>query len=198
MSLRKTFERRLSGMLHRRTDRLLGLIKRKPGPRKDFTRHHREDGIAELQSLAGQILRKDVVPGHLRAITTGTRLTRLGGRGLENRFQRMCDWAESNLRGPIIYSFWRGNRCLYVGKGESWRRLRSYRRDILLATATSLRVRMIAGKSHLAMAECMSIHLYEPRYNINQSSKPKYSKKCPICQTNLAIREELRSLFRMR
>ena len=91
------------------------LIKPKRGPRKDFTKRHREDGIAELQNLAEQILRKDVVPGRLKAITAGTRRTMLGGRGIEERFKRMCVWAEQNLHGPIIYSFWRGKRCLYVG-----------------------------------------------------------------------------------
>ena len=198
MALRKTFERTLTTLLHRRTDRLVGLIKPKRGPRKDFTKRHREDGIAELQNLAEQILRKDVVPGRLKAITAGTRRTMLGGRGIEERFKRMCVWAEQNLHGPIIYSFWRGKRCLYVGKGGSWRRLRAYRRDILLQQATSLRVRMVSGKSHVAMAECMSIHMHDPKHNINQSSKPKYSKRCPICKTNREIRDELRALFRMK
>jgi hypothetical protein len=198
MALRKTFERKLSTLLHRRTERLVGLIKPKRGPRKDFTKRHREEGIAELQKLAEQILRKEVVPGRLKAITAGARRTMLGGRGLEERFKRMCAWAEQHLHGPIIYSFWRGKRCLYVGKGGSWRRLRAYRRDILLQQATSLRVRMVAGKSHVAMAECMSIHMHDPKHNINQSSKPKYSKRCPICKTNREIRDELRALFRMK
>ena len=52
MALRKQFERRLSILLHRRTDRLLGLIKLKRGRKKDFTKRHREDGILELQELA--------------------------------------------------------------------------------------------------------------------------------------------------
>jgi len=198
MAFRKTFERKLSTLLHRRIDPLVRLIKPKRGPQKVFTKRHREDGIAELQELAEQILRKAVVPGRLKEITSGSRRTMLRGRGIDDRFKQMCAWAEQSLRGPIIYSFWRGKRCLYVGKGGSWRRLRSYRRHILLQEATSLRVRMVAGKSHVAMAECMSIHLHNPKHNINQSSKPKYSKRCPICKTNREIRDELRSLFRMK
>lgn len=198
MAFRKTFERKLLTLLHRRTDALVHLIKPKRGPRKHFTKRHREEGIAELQKLAEQILRRDVVPSRLRAITARTRRTRLGGRGLDERFKRMCAWAEQHLHGPIIYSFWRRKGCLYVGKGSSWRRLRSYRRDILLQQATSLRVRMVTGKSHVAMAECMSIHMHDPKHNINRSSKPRYSKLCPICKANRAIRDELRALFRMK
>ena len=198
MALRKQFERRLSILLHRRTDRLLGLIKLKRGRKKDFTKRHREDGILELQELAAKILRKESVGRLLAEITSGRRRTMLAGHGLEEKFRRMCVWAEGSLHGPIIYSFWQGKRCVYVGKGSSWRRLRSYRRDVLLQQATSLRVRMISGKSNLAKAECMSIHMYQPTQNVNRSSKPKYSKKCPLCQTNRQIRDELRSLFKMR
>ncbi len=198
MALRKTFERKLAVLVHRRTDRLSGLIQQKRGPRKSFTKRHREEGIAELQDLAEQILCKDLVHGRLKSITAGVRFTMLGGRGIEERFQRMCAWAEENLHGPIIYSFWRGKRCLYVGKGGSWRRLRAYRRDVLLQRATRLHARMVPGKSHVSMAECMSIHVHNPKHNINKSSKPKYSKRCPICKANREIRDELRALFRIK
>lgn len=198
MALVKDFERRLNELWHRRTANVRSLVKTHRGRPKGFTRKHRERGIREVQDIAERILGRQGARDELDAVTAYQRRRQIRGRGLDARFSCIMEWAQDQLCGPIIYSFWRGKRCLYVGKGNSWRRLGAYRRSIYLVQATTVRVRGITSPSHLAKAECLSVHLFNPRDNSVKASKPKYAKVCPVCHARLAIRDELRTLFRLR
>lgn len=198
MALVKDFERELNDLWHRRTANVLSLVKTHRGRPKGFTKKHRERGIREVQDIAERILGRQGAREELRQVTAYQRRRQIRGRGLDARFSCIIQWAQDNLRGAIIYSFWNRNRCLYVGKGKSWRRLCAYRRSVYLKEATSVRVRGITSPSHLAKAECLSVHLFGPRDNSVRASKPKYAKGCPICHARLAIRDELRTLFRLR
>jgi hypothetical protein len=110
----------------------------------------------------------------------------------------LVEWAEAKLDGPIIYVFWRGKCCLYVGKGITSRRLRNYRKSAYLLQATRVEVFEITHRSQLACAECLATHLFRPRDNRVKAAKVKWGKSCPICKQHDAVRSELRDLFRMR
>jgi hypothetical protein len=107
------------------------------------------------------------------------------------------EWAEEALDGPIIYGFWKRKQCLYVGKGKSWRRLKDYQKHIYLREATRLNVFCVNGRD-IPMAECLAIHLYRPRDNVNRAANKKWSRACPICKKCKRLNRELRELFRLR
>ncbi len=110
----------------------------------------------------------------------------------------LLEWAESNLNGPIVYSFWKGKKCLYVGKGDSWERLRNYVKSAYMLKGSCIEVFLVNGKSHLGKAECLAIHFFNPRDNRKDAAKEKWGKECPICRKHDIIRDELNSLFKMR
>ncbi len=53
-----------------------------------------------------------------------------------------------------MYSFWDRKKCLYVGKGKNWKRLRAYKRSVFLKYADRLKVLQVKSKSRLPSAEC--------------------------------------------
>jgi len=198
VGLVKDFERQLDALWHRRTADLRYLLHRRPGARKVHSKRHRDRGLKRVQSVAEEFFRRTRARGELRRITRGTRQRRIGGRGLTDRFRRIVEWAQKHLRGPILYSFWRRRKCLYVGKEKSWRRLRAYRKSAYLREATKLKVRAITRKRDLPKAECLEIHLWQPRDNVVKAAKKRYARACPICADLRVLRSELRSLFRLR
>ena len=198
MSHAKAFDRELDDLWHRRTAPIRAHVRRRPGAPKSLTKKGRENAIAALCRLAEQVICRRDARRELESIVRRSRRTVLRGRGLEARFGNIKTWAQKHLKGPIIYSFWRGNRCLYVGKGKSWRRLGAYQKSVYLRDASTLRVKMVRSPSYLPKAECLCTHLYEPRDNRAKAASKTYPQKCPICRATKQIRDEIRELFRMR
>lgn len=198
MALSNAFDRKLDELWHRRTAPLRAHVRRAPGAKKQLTKARREASIAELCDLAERIICRRDAKAELARMVRSSRRTMLGGRGMEARFKRMKAWARNGPRGPIVYSFWRGDRCLYVGKGKSWRRLGAYDKSIYMREATSLRLKTVRSPSVLPKVECLCTHLFAPRDNRVKAAAKSYSKKCPVCKATTQIRDEIRDLFRMR
>lgn len=131
-------------------------------------------------------------------LAVARRQKHIAGRGDDKRFNNMWKWARLNLRGPIVYAFWRGSNCLYVGKGAGPYRLGNYQRSVYIRDADLLEVWRIKTRTNIPRAECLAIHLYEPRDNQVKAARVKWGKACPVCKLHDKIRDEVRSLFRMR
>ncbi|MEK7469884.1 MAG: hypothetical protein AAB074_21155 [Planctomycetota bacterium] len=195
MGNKTDFHRKLDDLWSRRTEELRALVGiRHRGPRLKFNKKIREQRIRELTELATEILREDA-KDEIEARLNQTGRRHIRGYGIQDRFDRIWDWAESWIRGPIVYLFWKGSRCLYVGRGNSWKRLGSYEKSWYLKEADLLEVLCVAGKSNLPLVECLCVHLYEPRDNKSKPANKKWGKSCPICLTHDRIQDELRFVF---
>jgi hypothetical protein len=109
-----------------------------------------------------------------------------------------CGASSTFLTGGIAYSFWAGDRCLYVGKGKNWKRLRAYKKSIYLKYADRLKALVVKTKGGLPSAESLEIHLHEPRYNVVKAAKVKWGQKCPISERHDELKDELDSLLRLK
>ena len=197
MSLKKQFIRKLDQLWLWRSGGVRSLVSG-PGRPKIFTRAMREQRIRELQEIATDLLWRRTGKRELERLVVHQHWRQILGYGLDARYWAMTRNFEAILTYPIVYSFWKGKKCLYVGKGRSWRRLANYKKSVYLRDATRLRVVEIKNKSHLPKAECLLTHLYEPRDRKVKPADTKWGKKCPVCQAHDQIREELRSLLAMR
>ena len=198
MSLAKHFARKLDELWKRRTATLRAtVIPRGVGQPAKFTRQVRERLINDLLDDATHLLLKRHGRAEFKRVIVRRQLKQLKGHGLLNRADNLLNWAESHLAGPIVYSFWRGNKCLYVGKGKNWRRLRSYGRSAYLH-AQCIEVFQVASKSQLGKAECLATHLFEPRDKKVKPAKVKWGKSCPICKKHDEVRMSLKALFKMK
>jgi len=197
MALHTQFRRKLDRLWQRRTAELRSLIKPKPGMPLAFTRAVRNRMLGELLDVASVLLVKKVARKAFRDIAAMRKLHRIKGRGLVERGNDVVAFAK-RLRGPIVYSFWRGRRCLYVGKGKQASRLAGHQKSAYVTQADSIKVFLIPTKSHLPKAECLATHLFEPRDLKVKPARVRWGRKCPVCRRHDEIRKLLRALFPMR
>ena len=199
MALAKQFSRKLDHLWKLRTADLRALvIPRGVGQPAKFSRRVRERHIDQLLDDATEVLLKREGRGEFKKVTIGRHLRQIKGRGLLDRGNNLLQWAEEKLRGPIVYAFWRRRKCLYVGKGESWKRLRIYHKSAYLLQAQCVEVFRVAGMSQLPKAECLATHLFKPRDRKVRPARVRWGKACPICRKHDLIRYELKTIFKMK
>jgi ribosomal protein L33 len=199
MALATRFLDLLDEALERRTEVLRRLVVRGAlGAPKKFSRRIRDQLMRRLLDAASKVLVRQHAKKKLVKVVVRRRLRHIVGFGIEDRFDRLFRWAQDKLYGPIIYAFWNGRRCLYVGKGRSYRRLRAYAKSIYLKDADALEVWQVKTKGRLPSAECLAIHLFRPRDNKNKPAKVKWGKACPVCKLHDEISEEITSLLKLK
>jgi len=199
MGLANDFSKRLDRLWERRTAELRAVvIPRGRGAAPKFTRAVRERFFEELLDMASKILVGRDAKRQLKRITKERRLLHIGGRGIIRRGNNLSTWVYEKLSGPIIYTFWKGDRCLYVGKGQRPSRLYHYERSAYLLEADCVMVLGIKSKSYLGRAECLATHLYSPRDQKVKPARVLWGKECPVCRKHDIVRSELKGLFRIR
>lgn len=199
MALDKQFSRKLDELWRRRTAEVRALVvPRGQGQPLRFTKDIRRKYTDALLEVATRILLKKEGKKEFDRIVARRRLRKVGGRGLVERFHRLIEWAGKKCDGPIVYVFWHRRKCLYVGKGKTWKRLKAYRKSAYLLQATDLEVFCLNSRSQLPKAECLATHLFEPRDRAIKPARKRWGKSCPICKKHDEIRKSLTALFRMR
>jgi hypothetical protein len=197
MALHTKFRRKLDQLWQRRTAQIRDLVQPKVGAPLAFTKRVRDRLIHELLDTATAILVRKVAKHEFQEAHSKRRLHRIKGRGLVKRGDDLVKFAQS-LSGPIVYAFWRGKKCLYVGKGEKTSRLRGYQKAAYVREATCVEVFMINTKSQLPKAECLATHLFTPRDYKVRPAQTAWGKKCPVCRRHDKLRQKLLDLFAMR
>ncbi|MGD1211781.1 MAG: hypothetical protein ABR973_10545 [Candidatus Acidiferrales bacterium] len=199
MALKTKFLRVLDDALERRTDQLRRLVvSPDQGAPKKYTRAVRDRLKKRVLLAASAVLVNEHAENELAKTVLRRRLRFFKGHGLTDRFDRLYRWAERKLDGPIVYAFWRRKKCLYVGKGKSYRRLKHYDKSVYLWHANALEVWQIKTQSRLPRAECLAIHLFKPRDNKQKkAAKVKWGKACPICKRHDKIASATSSLLRL-
>lgn len=199
MALLKDFHRSLDEMWRRYSAGIRSMVRSRRGRKPAFSRKWRNKRIMRLLTLVERILCKQGAREELRKTTQGRRWRQIKGWGQGARFECVRSWAERNIDGAFVYSFWKGRkRCLYVGKAKSWRRLCVYKKSIYLWHATRLRIDRVKRRSELGKAECLAIHLFRPKDNAKKAPHNKWGKACPVCIVHDRIHSALRDLFRIK
>src|SRR5690606_2727311 len=151
-----------------------------------FTRKTRNRLIAELLGLATKDLLRSVRGDAFRDTHVKRRLFKLKGRGPVARGESLATFART-LTGPIVNAFWRGRRCLYVGKGLRPTRLISHRKSYG-READSVEVFCVRSRSYLPKAECLATHLFEPRDLAVRPARAAWGEKWPVCVRHDQVR----------
>jgi hypothetical protein len=109
-------------------------------------------------------------------------------------------WYEKNIHGHnCVYVFWSGRKCEYVGRTMRGKGRPSSSFDkYWFGSVTRIDIYSVATQTVVPKAECLTMHVFKPRRNAISSSRPKFSKRCPICAAEKEIRRELNSIFPLR
>lgn len=176
--------------------------------------------LEKLQKVATEILLRHGIGKALRQLVNRRyqyRRRELTGHGADERFEQLKLWAKSHVprRLPVVYSFWRGRRCLYVGRTGLSRskhnrhnplnghvlisRLNGHKdKRYFRSTGVSFDVFGVSQKRQLGEAECLAMHLYNPRDNERKAAHHKWGSGCQICKVHDHVREDLASLFKQK
>lgn len=203
MSRAAEFRTELDHLFRRRTHWLRAAIDgARPGAPPTFSRAHVQRSIARLQDLASEALADSLARDEFDQaveIRRSWHVKRGKGRGLEKRsaFNR---WFDEHIgSSSCIYVFWAGKTCVYVGK-TTWGSSRpsSHFEKAWFLPVTRIDVYATRGTRVLPALECLAIHRFRPRRNRSRASAHKWTKRCPLCNTHMQIRDELRYIFRLR
>ena len=199
MSSAKQFSDKLDELWRRRTASLRShVIPQGVGKPLVFSKPVRQKFVNELLDDASAILIRRDARRELNKITASRHLKHVRGHGLKRRAENMLAWAESALSRAVVYGFWKGRRCLYIGKGGSWRRLKNYEKSAYLLQATQIKAFCVTTPSQLAKAECLATHLFDPRDKKMNPAKVKWGKKCPVCREHDYVRQQVQNLFKLK
>jgi len=188
----------LDEVIKRRTEAIRRLVISEQGAPKQFNKTIRNKLRTRLLDSVSTILIRKKAHRAFNKLVARKKLRHISGYGIDGRFDHIYEWARGRFRGPIVYAFWNGKQCLYVGKGQSHKRLKHYKKSYYLKAADSLEVWQIKTQSRLASAECLAIHLFNPKDNEKKAAKVKWGKKCPVCKRHDKLKDELDSLLRLK
>ena len=204
MAFVSQFERKLDNLFYRRTGWLRKAIgSRHPGRPHKITGKKFEPKLEELGEIAATIISRRRARKEFRKVVSVKRqwhVKRGKGWGRYAKKESFSRWYERHVGGEnCVYVFWSGKTCEYVG-----RTIRGKGRPVGWFTVfwfhrvTRIDIYTIERRSEVGRAECLAIHLFDPKQNQNRPSMHKYTKKCPICKTTKKIDAELKSIFRLR
>jgi hypothetical protein len=200
----KQFEDGLDSLFSRRTAWLRTAIgKARPGPAPKFSHAKVKPRLHELCGIAKTILVKNRGKKEFEHVVEFRRRwhpKKGKGWGAKAKKESFKKWFDRKVhRSNFVYAFWSRDDCQYVGRTKNGKgRPQSYFDKIWFPSVTRIDVHAVRLASEVPKAECLAIDRFNPKHNANAASRPKYSKKCPICSAVRDIRHELEGIFRIR
>lgn len=198
------FRQELDKLFKRRTHWLRTSIEgSRPGAPLSLSRGHVKNSIATLQQLASDALADDLARQDFEVGVRERRswhCKRGKGRGVDRKRTAFNSWFDNKLgTGVYVYVFWRGRRCVYVGKTrQSGRRISSHFEKHWFASITRVDVYRASGRRVLPALECLAIHRFQPARNKFRAERRKWTRKCALCTLHRQIDQELSEIFRLR
>lgn len=195
------FRRTVDRLFRRRASWLRNALgKPIPGAPPSFGRREREKAIDQLQGLASDSLARKLAKKEFLRSVDKKKSWHVKGWGRDEKRQLFNGWYEEHIPyRRCIYIFWKGNKCVYVGKtkGGAGRPSAHFEKH-WFSGATRIDIYALRGKKSLPALECLAIHRFQPRENKNKAQTAKWTKKCPLCKVHRDIKSELRSIFSLR
>ena len=203
MALVSQFSRELKKLFRRRTAWLHSAVgKKSPGRAPAFTKKRVKPALEKLAKIARESLINRRARPEFDAVTVAKRQWHLKNKGWGVRAKRdsFKRWYERNIQSHnCVYVLWSHRRCEYVGrtlrgKGRPSSSFEKY----WFRSVTRIDIYSVRTPTVVAKAECLAIHIFEPRRNEISSSRPKFSKRCPICVADRDLKRELSAIFPLR
>jgi hypothetical protein len=204
MALATKFERDLKRLFDRRTSWLrMAIGKKRPGRPHNFNRRTVEPKLDALVELATTILVRRRALQEFRQVVDGKRqwhVKRGKGFGVAVKRDRFKEWYERHIGNKnCVYIFWSRKKCEYVGRTfRGKNRPAGWFDRAWFQSVTRIDIYSVPRRSQVPKAECLGIHLFDPRQNKNMPSFGKYTRRCAICEDTKEIGRELKSIFRLR
>lgn len=199
----REFEKELLQLFRARTFPMRSALQATPGAAPKMTRRKIKKAISRLQDLSEDVLlrsksSKRILKGYDYKKQWHPKKGK--GFGVGRKKQNFKSWYGRRVATRnCVYAFWKGTRCLYVGRTLNGKgRPSSHFEKHWFGAATRVDVFGFRKKSMVPRFECMLTHRAMPSYSKIKPSAKKYYARCPICGNNKEIKREISELFRLK
>lgn len=202
--LARKFEKQLLRLFRDRTHGLRAAVSAIPGAGPKMTKKKVLAAIDSLQDLAEKallrskrckdILRKDYDDKKQWHPKRGK------GYGRAAKRQSFKEWYDRHVTTQnCVYVFWGPTGCLYVGRTLSGKgRPSSHFDKHWFGKATRIDIYGFDRRKDIPRFECMLTHREKPSYSQITPGSKKFHSRCPICDAQGEIEDEIKRLFRLR
>jgi len=195
------FKDTLEGLFTRRTYWLRHVIgKRSPGAPPVFSKENVDGAIKKLQGIASAALATKLARTEFSRSIDKKKSWQVKGYGRKAKKRIFKAWFDEHIPyRSCIYAFWKGRKCVYVGRTrEGVGRPSSHFNIHWFNGITRIDIYALRGRRSLPALECLAIHRFQPKENENRAQKAKWTKRCPLCKVHRSIKAELTSIFATR
>jgi hypothetical protein len=200
----RAFDERLEKLFRDRTHWLRREVQKpRSGPPPKFNRKKVQRAITALNNLATKCLRGKYQGAeyvNLYDKKKQWQVNRNKGWGSEKKRKAFDKWFEKFVPHlNCVYVFWSGRICRYVGRTLNGKgRPQSHFQKAWFVGVTRIDILSSKNGRNIAQLECLTTHRFNPKYSKIKPSAKKWYAKCPVCETHKRIRNEVKSIFRLR
>ncbi|MBL9086236.1 MAG: hypothetical protein JNM10_03765 [Planctomycetia bacterium] len=204
MSLTGEFNSALRKLFERRTAWLQEAIgSNGPGPRRKYNSKRVKKSINNICCVARRILVREHANDVLADDVHETRRwhpKKGKGHGRAAKQKSFRAWYRKKIAyRNCVYLFWNKNRCLYVGRTiRGAGRPDDHFEKHWFGSVTQIDILAIRQPSLVPKVECIAMDKYEPTYCRVKAADKHYAKKCPVCSTERDVKDELKTIFRVK
>lgn len=202
--LQRRFDEELEELFRRRTHWIRSKV-RKPtvGQPPRFARKHVNEAIRRLNNITEASLLREHAVQSLSDIYDDRRqwhVTRNKGWGPERKRKAFLKWYENReLSKNCVYVFWAGNNCRYIGRTLNGKnRPQAHFHKEWFRGVKRIDIYCSRTKRNVPKLECLATHRFKPKYSKIKPATRKWYSRCPICEAQRMIRQDVRSMFRFR
>jgi hypothetical protein len=199
----RRFDEELTRLFKARTHQLRAKVWPSRGATGKITNKKVRSSIGKLQKLAeGALLRskqgKFILGNYDSKKQWHPKRGKGFGRGAKKRHFK--GWYERHITTRnCVYVYWGQSGCLYVGRTLNGKgRPSSHFEKHWFGKATRLDIYAFHRKRDVPRFECMFTHLHRPSYSKMRPASKRYYSRCPVCDVRREIKNEIKSLFRLR
>ena len=161
-----------------------------------------ENTIIQLQKISNDILVRDAFTNEFNKNVLQEKRwhTKNKGWGRIKKIKSFNKFFKNKIHFEnYIYVFLYGKKCKYAGRSlAGGTRPETHFEKYWFDGVTRINIYSTSQPTQVPKLECLAIHKFEPSVNRNKPSFSKGDKLCPICENERYIKQELKSMFKLR
>lgn len=200
---RRKFENELDCLFKIRTHSLVSHYWPTKGATPKLTPSKIRNSIKNLQAIAEKELLssrygKELLAAYDNKKSWHTKRGKGWDRQTKKRTFKL--WYDKNITTKnCVYVFWNNKRCLYIGRTLNGKgRPIAHFEKHWFNRATRIDIYGFERKRDVPRFECLLTHKCHPKHSKIRPSQKRYYSKCPICEGDKLIRNQVKYIFRMR
>ncbi|MBI2647169.1 hypothetical protein HYW99_01715 [Candidatus Woesearchaeota archaeon] len=199
MSLKGQFDKKLKELLRIRLYKVYKELKISgSGQPPKYSKRKFKDEIKEIiKGVSDILINTREIKKEWRKASKHKKTFKANGWGKNEKKKIFREKYDKKIKFKnCAYVFCNRNKALYVGRTVNGKgRPSSQFKNTDCSGTTNIKIYPTSKDSYVPRLECLAWHKFKPKNKGITPSKPKWSKKCPICKTQKLIKSELEKVL---